>query len=243
MFPIFFNAWSKFSLVEVLLKTLWTVPSITFLLYCKGAQPLKFRMVPVSVGFWYHPQVTFFSQSTLTFKSKKVKLPLLSSSFTVNCKFGCKLLAASRTNPGLQLTFLIMSSTYLRKALTPFSARSASCCFPQAMQYHTVSAMSAFSNSDMLPHTKWYQLKQASHSTPLARFVTFFWQGRAPCYPHLAQSILVLLCWMQVRILWATNWPVLLQGRRPLLNRLFVHTTNHCIWSVPYSLPKPVVFS
>ena len=79
------------------------------------AQPLKFRMVPVSVGFWYQPHVTFFAESTLTFKSKKAKLPLKSSSSMVNCKIGCNLLAASRTNPGLPLTVLTMSSTYLRK--------------------------------------------------------------------------------------------------------------------------------
>ena len=56
----FSDAWSIFSHVEVLLKTLRTVPSITFLLYFKGAQPLKHRMVPVSVCFWYHSHVIFF---------------------------------------------------------------------------------------------------------------------------------------------------------------------------------------
>ena len=130
-------------------------------MYCKGAQPLKIRMVPESVGFWYHPHVTF--------KSKKAKLPLLSSYFKVNCKFGCNLLAASRTNPRSPLTVLTMSSLYLRKTLTPFSARSASCCFLQAMQNHTVSAMSAHSDSNLLHHPKWYQFQQASHSTPLVR--------------------------------------------------------------------------
>ena len=56
----FSNLRSKLFHVEVLLNTLWTFPSITFLLYCKGAQPLKFRMVPLSMGFWYQPHVTFF---------------------------------------------------------------------------------------------------------------------------------------------------------------------------------------
>ena len=60
---------------------------------------------------------------------------------------------------------------------TQFSARSASCWFLQVMQYHTVSAMSAYSDSDMLPHPKWYQFKQASHSTPLVRYVIVFWDA------------------------------------------------------------------
>ena len=180
------NAWSKLSHVEVLLKTLWTVPSITFILYCKRAQPLKFRLVPVSVGFWYHPHVTFFSESTLTFKPKKAKLTLLSSSSMVNCKFGCNLLAASRTNPRSPLTDLTMTSTYLRKTLTPFTARSASCCFLQAIQYQTVSAMSAYSDSDMLLQPKWYQFKQASHSTPFVDYVTFFWHpGQTSLLPSI----------------------------------------------------------
>ena len=105
----------NFSHIKVLLKTLWTNHSITSFLYCMGAQPLKFRMVPVSVGFWYHLQMTIFPESTLTFKIKKTKLPLLSSSSMVNCKLGCNLLAASRTAPGLTLTVLTMSSIYLRK--------------------------------------------------------------------------------------------------------------------------------
>ena len=92
----------------------------------------------------------------------------------VNCKFGCNLLAASRTNTGSPLKVLTMSSTYLRKTLTPFSARSAYCCFLLALQYHTVSSMSAYSDSDMLTHLKWYYFKQASYSTPLVRYVTFF---------------------------------------------------------------------
>ena len=135
---------------------------------------MKIRMVPVSVCFWYKPHVTFFPESTLTFNSKKDKLPSLSSSSMVNCKFGCNLLAASRTIPGSPLTLLTMSSTYLRKTLTPITVRSVSCCFLQVMQYHTVSAISAYLNSDMLPHPKWYQFKKASHSTPSARCVNFF---------------------------------------------------------------------
>ena len=83
-FQFFSNARSNFSHVEVLLKTLWTVPSISFLSYCKGAQPLKFRAVSVSVGFWYRPHVTFFPESTLVFKSNQAKLPLPSSSSVVN---------------------------------------------------------------------------------------------------------------------------------------------------------------
>ena len=35
--------------------------------------------------------------------------------------------------------------------------------------------MSAFSDSDMLPHAKWYQFKQTSHSSPLVQYVAFFW--------------------------------------------------------------------
>ena len=111
----FFNARSKFSHVEEFLKTLRTIPSTTFLLYCKGAQPLKFRMVPVSVRFWYHPHVTFFPEPTLTFKSEKATLPLLSSSSMVNLKFECNLLAASRTTPGSPLTVLTRSSHFLEK--------------------------------------------------------------------------------------------------------------------------------
>ena len=88
-----------------------------------------FQRLSISVAFWNHLQVTFFPKSTLTFKSKTTKLPLLSSSSTVNCKFGCNLLAASRTTPGSPLTVLTMSSTYLKKNSELFSVRSASCCF------------------------------------------------------------------------------------------------------------------
>ena len=61
-----------------------------------------------------------------------------------------------------------------KKTLTPFTVRSASCCFLQVMQNQSISALSAYSDSDMLPHPKWYQFKQASHSTPFVRYVTFF---------------------------------------------------------------------
>ena len=87
----------------------------------------------------------FFPESTLTFKSKKVKLLLVLNSSMVNCKFG---LAASRNTPGLPLTVLTMSSTYLGKTFKPFSVRFASCYFLQVMQNHTDSAMSAFSDSE-----------------------------------------------------------------------------------------------
>ena len=153
------------------------LPYITFFacIACKGAQSLKIRMVPESVGFWYHPHVRLFPESTLTFKSKKAILPSVTiSSSRVNCKFGCNLTAASRTTSGSPLTVLTMSSTYLRKTLTPISVRSASCCFLHFLQYHTVSAMSGYWDSCMLPHAKWYQFKQASHSTPVVQFVAFF---------------------------------------------------------------------
>ena len=104
--------------------------------------------MPVSVGFWYHLHMTFFPESTLTFKSKKAKRLLGLNSSMVNCKFGCNYLAASRTTPGLPLTVLTMSSTYLGKIFTPFSVRSGSCYFLQVMQNHTDSAMSAYSDSE-----------------------------------------------------------------------------------------------
>ena len=92
LFPFFLQCPVNFCRVEVLLKTLWAIPSKTFHLFCKGAQPLNFRMVLVSVGFSYHPYPKFFPESTLTFESKKSKL---SSSSMVSCKFGCSSLAAS----------------------------------------------------------------------------------------------------------------------------------------------------
>ena len=92
LFPFFLQYPVNFSRVEVLLKTLWTVPSKTFHLFCKSVQPLSFRMVLVSVGFSYHPHANFFPESTLTFESKKSKL---SNSSMVRCKFGCSSLAAS----------------------------------------------------------------------------------------------------------------------------------------------------
>ena len=138
------------------------------------------------MGFWYHPNVSFFPESTLTFKSKNAKLPLLSSSYMVNCKFECNLMAASWTTPRSPLTLLNMSSTYLRKTLTPFTVLSHPCFFLQVMQYLTVSAMSAYSDSDMLPHPKWNQFKQASHSTTLVWHVTFFWhQGQCSFFVTL----------------------------------------------------------
>ena len=121
---------------------------------------LKLRIVPVSVGFWYHLHVHFFPEYTLTFKTKKDKLPLLPSSSTANCKVGCNLLAIPRTTPGSTLTVLTISSSYLRITSTPFSFRSASCCFLQDKPYHTVSAMFAYTNSNMLPHSSWYQFKK-----------------------------------------------------------------------------------
>ena len=106
----------------------------------------------------------------LIFKSKNVKLLLLSKSSMVNSKIGCNLVAVSRTTTGSPLTVPTMSSTYLAKILTPFSVRSAFCC---SICYHTVSAIFAYSDSHMLPHPNWYQFKQASHSTRLVRYVTF----------------------------------------------------------------------
>ena len=41
-----------------ILRILWTVPSIKLLAYCKGAQPLKFRRMPLSVGFWFRNVTT-----------------------------------------------------------------------------------------------------------------------------------------------------------------------------------------
>ena len=81
-------------------------------------------MVPVSVGFWYQPHVTFIPKFTLTFKPKKTKLPSLLSSSMMNSKLGCNLMAASRITPGSPLTFLNKSSTYLRQTSTSFSVRS-----------------------------------------------------------------------------------------------------------------------
>ena len=78
------------------------------------------------------------------------------------------------------------------------------------MQYHTVSAMSAYLDSDMLPHPKWFQFEQSLHSIPVIDMSPFSdIQVRLPSYLHLAQSILVLLFLMQVRVLRATSWPVL----------------------------------
>ena len=83
---LFFIALSYSSHVDVLRKTRWTVPSITLLLYWRGAQRLKFSMAPVSVGFWYHPQLNFLLLSILIYKSKipNFRLCLVSLLWTVN---------------------------------------------------------------------------------------------------------------------------------------------------------------
>ena len=83
---LFFIALSYSSHVDVLRKTRWTVPSITLFLYWRGAQLLKFSMVPVSVDFWYHPQLIFLLLSIIIYKSKipNFRLCLVSLLWTVN---------------------------------------------------------------------------------------------------------------------------------------------------------------
>ena len=71
-------------------KNLWIVHSTKFLLNWRGAQLWKFRIVPGSVGFWYHLQENFRS-STKTAISRKVNsffssfFSIVNPNFHANC--------------------------------------------------------------------------------------------------------------------------------------------------------------
>ena len=55
-----FWAFRQIDVICLLIKTnLWIVPSKILLLCWRWAQVRKFRIVPVSVGLWYHLQETF----------------------------------------------------------------------------------------------------------------------------------------------------------------------------------------
>ena len=51
-------------------NTRWTIPSITINLFRKGAQPLKFSVVPIPISrnFWYQQDVPISRESTFFFQ-------------------------------------------------------------------------------------------------------------------------------------------------------------------------------
>ena len=97
----------------VALKILCTVPWITFLLCCNGAQLGKFRIMPVSVDFWYQWQLIFLSWFRFMFRSRNSKSPLPFGASRVNCRFWWREFAYSRKSRGFPFTVHTMSSTYL----------------------------------------------------------------------------------------------------------------------------------
>ena len=103
-------SWWSFHL-DKLLKILCTVPAIIFLLYCIGLQQLKFKNMPVTVVIWYYPNLAYLLPSTFVLLSTKANSAFSLGVSSVNCKLGCKLLAACNTTLGLPLTILTISST------------------------------------------------------------------------------------------------------------------------------------
>ena len=82
----FLRATSKDCQSLVKLKILCTVSWITFFLFCSGAQLRKFRIVPVSVDFWYQWQLVFLSSFTFKFRSRNARSLLQFGVSRVNCK-------------------------------------------------------------------------------------------------------------------------------------------------------------
>ena len=103
-FIIFFPCWrTAENPVNSFLNHISLVP--------KGAQLLKFSMVPVSVGFWYHPQLIFLLLLVLICKSKKSNFTFVFGVSIVNCQFECSKCAARGTFSGSPFNVLTISST------------------------------------------------------------------------------------------------------------------------------------
>ena len=111
-------------------------------LCCNVAQLLKYRSLPVSVGFWYHPHLTCLLPSTFILMSRKAKSTFSFGVLSVNCKLGCNLLAACNTTLGSPLTVLTILSTYHRKNFTPIIVISHSLLSLHNLQNQTFSDMS-----------------------------------------------------------------------------------------------------
>ena len=92
----FLRATSKDCQSLVALKILCTVPWITFLLCCNGAQLRKFRTMPVSVDFWYQWQLIFLSSFRFMFRSRNARSLIPFGVSRVNCKFLWREFAYSR---------------------------------------------------------------------------------------------------------------------------------------------------
>ena len=231
---ISFHRLIKMLQLDVLIKTLCTVPWITRRLYWV-------QYSPVSVTFWYQLQVTPLPCDTFMFKSRNGKFLSELVSSRVNCRFGWRKLAASRRE-GYPLTVLTMSSPYLRNNFTCGVSFSLFLARQQLSQYQTISVIDAYTSSDIFPHFRWYQFQNSRIQPPL----TYMWLSCCNMGTNLfvinllyLRSHPVFLVLEQTSTLSAISLPELQRGTRPLLNHQFLHTMNHYTWIIicwpPYS--------